>query len=87
VDNDCDGLIDLDDVDDCETGDDDTTADDDDDDDTSIVDDDTEETPYIPTDDGELTGGCNCRVAGARTAPAALLALAALAVLVRRRNG
>ncbi len=79
VDNDCDGLVDTDDAEDCEAGDDDTT----------VVDDDDDSLPYIPTDEGELTGGCTCGLAG--TTPSRLAGVAAVLVLglgvaVRRRR-
>jgi len=83
VDNDCDGLMDTDDEEDCPSGDDDSAGDDDTsdddtgDDDTSSADDDAGD------DDGE--GGCECRAASGRSAlPVSMILL--LAGLAWRRR-
>jgi len=85
-DNDCDGLVDEEDTDDCDPGDDDTG-----DDDTWVGDDDTDWHPddddtSVGDDDTAATNDCECRVAPASPACAAvvLAALGLLATLRRR---
>jgi hypothetical protein len=89
LDNDCDGLIDMDDPGDDDTGDDDTGDDDTGDDDTGdddtgdddTGDDDTGDDDTTPTTDDDLVGpsGCDCRFA---RAPSGGLGWAALCLVV-----